>query len=255
MPQECAFCPATACFTGEHLWSNWINKVLTDRSYQFRRLDKKTQKISSWESGELNMKARVVCGDCNSGWMSKVDNQEAKPILRHLIADPAKRILQLRSIISLAVFGFKTAVVADHIGAQREPFFTREQRHAFARNLQLPGGLFMWLAAVETQTRGAFKTRYVVPEIVTEDDFRFYVFTYCVGHFALQVVGTKWTTDDPNRAYPFPVIEQNPSDSIVSTSFWPIQTQSAFSWPPSAYLPEDSIDAFAGRWGTLNLIK
>ena len=112
----------------------------------------------------------------------------------------------------------------------------------------------MWFAALKRQTKGTFKTGYVVPAIPTEDDFRLYVFTYSVGHFALQVVGAKWTRDDPKRLT-FPFIEQHPRYSAVSTPFWPIDNKTTFAWPPPDYLPENSIDEFASRWGRLNLVK
>jgi hypothetical protein len=251
MPRECAFCPATANFTGEHLWSDWINKILPNRTYKYRRVDKDTLKVRSWESDELDQKANVVCGKCNSGWMSDVDAKEAKPVLRHLITATDRKVLPLRSIISLAIFGFKTAVVANHMGLRDGPFFTREQRHTFAKTLQIPGGVFMWFAALKRQTHGAFKTRYVVPQS-PEHNFRLYVFTYCVGHFALQVLGSQWTADEPGR-YLFPILEQDKGDNVVSTPFWPIGSETVFSWPPPEYLPEDSINAFADRWGTLKL--
>src|SRR5579859_3041768 len=110
MPKECAFCSSTATQTGEHLWSDWMNTILGDRRYIFRRVDTETLKISKWEASELNVKARVVCGVCNSGWMSQVDRDEAKPILRHLIIDSTHRPLPIRQLISLAIFAFKTAV-------------------------------------------------------------------------------------------------------------------------------------------------
>ncbi|HEY1423963.1 MAG TPA: hypothetical protein VGF20_10955 [Candidatus Acidoferrum sp.] len=258
MPDECAFCPSTANFTGEHVWGDWINTVLTNRTFEFRRVDLKTLRVKSWKSKELNLKANVVCGKCNSGWMSRIDRDDAMPVLRHLITNPSKRTLPLRWIISLGLFAFKTAVVADHMAIRGTPFFTREQRHNFARTLQVPGGVFMWLATLEHQTHGAFKTRTVVPQTVFKDDFRLYVFTYAVGHFILQVVGAKWTTDDPKRYFRFPVIDQNPRDDFVSTSFWPIPISDPpriFVWPPSSYLAESHINEFADRWAKLQLIE
>jgi hypothetical protein len=171
-----------------------------------------------------------------------------------MLLDTRRRTIPLRLIISLAIFAFKTAVVADHMATYGEPFFSREQRHAFARTLKIPGGVFMWFGALDHRNRGAFKTRYVVPQVAAKYDFRFYVFTYCVGHFVLQVVGTKWTTHDPKRRFPFPWIDQHPGDSTVSTPFWPIPIVDgmSFQWPPPDYLPDNRINALANRWGLLH---
>jgi len=229
--------------------------ILTNRKYEYRRVDTATQKVSSWEASGLNLKARVVCGECNSGWMSEVDGNEAKPILRHLIADTSSRKLPIRVLISMAVFGFKTAVVADHMTVRGTPFFSKEQRHKFAGTLEIPGGVFMWFGALGQNRKGAFKSRHVIPAIPSRDDFHLYAFTYAVGHFVLQVVGAKWTRDDPQRSLRFPFIEQNPSDERFMTAFWPIGNWSSLTWPPPRYLTEDSIDGLANRWGKLNFIK
>ena len=148
--EECAFCPSQATATGEHLWSDWINGILSDRIYQFKKVDAKKLTVKNWEASELNLKSRVVCGQCNSGWMSQLDGSEAKPILRHLIVDLGPRQLPIRWLISLALFGFKTAVISDHVSIRNAPFFSREQRHNFARTLQIPGGVYMWFGALST---------------------------------------------------------------------------------------------------------
>src|ERR1700734_3223178 len=108
---ECAFCPSTAKLTGEHLWSDWFNGIFLNRSYMFQKVKTVTKHVKRWKGDQLNLDTNVVCGECNSGWMSKVDNDEAKPILRHLAVDATPRKLPIRLLISLAIFGFKTAVV------------------------------------------------------------------------------------------------------------------------------------------------
>jgi len=253
--EECAFCPSQATATGEHLWSDWINGILSDRIYQFKKVDAKKLTVKNWEASELNLKSRVVCGQCNSGWMSQLDGSEAKPILRHLIVDLGPRQLPIRWLISLALFGFKTAVISDHVSIRNAPFFSREQRHNFARTLQIPGGVYMWFGALKHDRKGVFTSRHVIPAIPSQDHFRLYSFTYAAGHFVLQVVGAKWTSDDAKRI-PFPYIEQSPKDAVMMTAFWPIWIpQINISWPPSQYLTDDSVDALANRWGTLNLVR
>ena len=33
--EKCAFCPNVANLTGEHIWSDWINKILPNKQYAF----------------------------------------------------------------------------------------------------------------------------------------------------------------------------------------------------------------------------
>jgi hypothetical protein len=246
---KCAFCPSLATLTREHVWSDWINEILPDREYSYRRVDPNTSETKTWHSLKLNQTSRVVCGQCNSGWMSDIENVLAKPILRHLIVDTSPRELGIKTLISLAIFAFKTAVVADHVSPVDGPFFSTDQRYTFAKTLDVPDGVYMWFSALKNQRNGAFRSRHSKTQNRTGNDFHIYSFTYIVGHFVLQVAAVKWKGSDLGR--PFPVVVQDPSNSAFSIPFWPIDNDTALFWPPSAYLDEDCIDAFTDRWGSL----
>ena len=46
-----------------------------------------------WKPGHnKRWKARVVCGDCNNGWMSDLENDHAKPVLTPLITGDATKM-------------------------------------------------------------------------------------------------------------------------------------------------------------------
>lgn len=246
---ECAFCPSTSASTGEHLWSDWINCVLPKSTYAFRKVDGRTKKESTWGGKELNLKARVVCERCNSGWMSDLDNEEAKPALSPLIRDTTPRIIPIRTLISVGIFLFKTAVVADHVGTGDAPYFTAEERYRFRETLCPPPQLSMWIGALEDSSRGAFRTLHVLPTATTENDFGLYVFTYVVGHLVLQLVGAKWATQKRRAILP---PKQQDGDSEYMTWFWPIA--GSISWPPPKYAPIPLLDNLTNRWKTYNII-
>jgi hypothetical protein len=49
--------------------------------------------VTQWTThDEIDWKARVVCGDCNNGWMSDLENDHAKPVLTPLITGDTTRI-------------------------------------------------------------------------------------------------------------------------------------------------------------------
>jgi hypothetical protein len=204
-----------------------------------------------WHAKQLNAKARVVCGECNSGWMSGIDNNEAKPVLSHLITDVGARPLPIRLLISMALFAFKTGVVADHIKVEGTPFFTRDERYAFAQRLLIPNRVFMWFAALDSDRKGIFKTMYTETRRNSDADFEIYAFTYAAGHFVLQVCAVKWKRYNPLKHSKFPLIEQFPDDNDTITPFWPIVGNCA--WPPAKYLTPTALDALASRWATLNV--
>jgi hypothetical protein len=251
MSRQCAFCPATSNFTGEHLWSNWINAVLPPTiRCSFKRVDTQSKKESVFTKEELSLTANVVCEECNSGWMSRVDSQEAKPSLKYLISDASPRVISIRKLISIAIFLFKTAVVADHMGTGGTPYFTVQERYTFRETLSIPAGVSMWIGALEDSARGTFTTAHVNPVAAGETDFGLFVFTYIVGHLVLQIVGAKWATHNPNRSY-FPPIQRD-EDSRFMSPFWPIG--GSIRWPPPQYMPVTLLSDLTNRWRTYNIV-
>jgi hypothetical protein len=172
---SCAFCPTIADLTGEHLFSNWTNRMYTLRRYTVR---------------SINIKAVVVCGKCNNGWMSDLENNHAKPAMKDVILHGSPCLLQSRDIASIAKFAFKTAVVADHMHATRKPFFSPAIRYSFAKSLTIPDGVQMWLGAFDGRhaRSGSITARYLKKNVSVLRGFEFYVVTYITGHLAFQVL-------------------------------------------------------------------
>jgi hypothetical protein len=89
-PQRfCIFCGGPG-LTGEHIWADWL------RNYIPRQMESYTKSSTSFhptytkrkvkkEPGDPHSrKVKIVCTTCNSGWMSKIQEQ-VKPILIPLI--------------------------------------------------------------------------------------------------------------------------------------------------------------------------
>lgn len=228
-----------------------MNKVLPGDKFIFTRRDKNNFKVSTWETPELNLKARVVCGPCNNGWMSDIDGNEAKPILRHLIVDLTPREISLHRLISIAIFAFKTGVVADHMGNGGTPIFTKAERYTFRESLSLPAGLFMWIGALNTYNRGIFKSRHLVPETRSENDLGLYVLTYAAGHFVVQLAVARWATHNPKRPLP-PIIEQGGEWSSRLIPFYP-PVAGSIMWPARELLTHHTLDELTDRWKTYTL--
>lgn len=93
-PGLCVFC-ASEGLTKEHIWPDWLKHAIPrkDTSHVFatgesqrRRgsLESSEQKVK-WGTGDLHsQKLKVVCADCNHGWMSQLQ-ERAKPVLLPLI--------------------------------------------------------------------------------------------------------------------------------------------------------------------------
>src|SRR5258708_7315465 len=89
--EPCAFCPGTAGITGEHLWSAWAGRMFGERRYTITRKEP-DGRVLTWTLPELNAKTKVVCGDCNNGWMSELETQ-VKPIIGEMVCSGAETTL------------------------------------------------------------------------------------------------------------------------------------------------------------------
>jgi hypothetical protein len=250
MAQECAFCPSTATLTGEHLWSDWINDILPADKFIFTRRHVIGGESKTWERSSLNEKTRVACGICNSGRMSEIDN-EAKRILRHLIIDLSPREISLGQLISIAAFGFKSAVVADRMMGTGDPMFTTAERYAFRERLRIPFGVFMWIGTLDSYNHGSFKNRHLTPNTRGPNDFGLYAFTYGAGHFVMQLAVARWAASDPKRSDMIPLDQQGEWIGR-SAPFWP-PVYGAVGWPLGGYLTRHTLDDFTDRWKNISL--
>lgn len=249
---RCAFCHRVAKLSGEHIWSEWINSLLGSREYVFRRNAEDGSVIATWKNDELNWKANVVCEPCNNGWMSDLENDHAKPTLSGIILGRSMSILPL-GISSLSAVGFKTAVLTDHMRLGHPPFFLESVRSAFRKSLRVPSNVQMWIAThVEPKQRnGMLRSYYVNVGHGRYGHFQYFVVTYGLSPFLIQVVSRKWIKPSaslPKRA-PVPRVIQNDFWNDIP-EFWPPKGE-PLTWPTAKYLGGDMLKTFADRWTQL----
>lgn len=95
-PRQCVFCDNTAS-SCEHIWSEWTHKLFettSNSSHHGRYLEKSDNADGSYvAAGHLlrpgdvsTVKVRVVCTECNNGWMSRLE-EEVRPFLERMIQD------------------------------------------------------------------------------------------------------------------------------------------------------------------------
>src|SRR5262245_18995663 len=110
MPRMCVFCDETRV-TREHLLPSWLNDVLSKGRHAqgtHRRgpgIDIPITREHSQSVG-LNLVAKIVCKNCNEGWMSDVED-DAKPILVSLFKYPSlKRAFSVSQQIKIANWAY-----------------------------------------------------------------------------------------------------------------------------------------------------
>lgn len=86
---KCVFCESHERLTREHIWANWLRPYLPrtgEHNYHWTtRNGGEIKKGKIHRPGDAHsQRLQVVCGRCNSGWMSTLQ-EEAKPILVPLV--------------------------------------------------------------------------------------------------------------------------------------------------------------------------
>jgi hypothetical protein len=245
--EPCAFCPATADITDEHLWDSWAGRMFGPREYVYTRKDSEGH-AKTWEHDKLSPKAHVVCGRCNNEWMSEVSTK-AKTFIGGAICNRSAVALSDDGIAAVAAWGFLKAVVADHMYELTDPFYTFSDRQLFRETLAIPNGVQMWLGGT-LRHRGVFKGYTIDTPLSTPQRFELNCFTYGLGHFVIQVVGSKWKKKSLRRHANPPAVRQSFAWSSTSVPFWP-SVPPPVAWPPAMFLGERAMEQFIFRWNKL----
>ena len=239
--KECAFCPATANLTAEHIISEWIEDLFPGKStvkYKDGR-----GRIAEWDTEKIDWKARVVCASCNNGWMSDIEAQRAKPVLTPLITGEQIWIpITQETARSIAIFAFKTAVVMDHAYRRNEePWFPSRLRYGFRENQSIPSGLEMWMCAASGLRKLIYlESGYYAGNLTPTYPVYSYVCTVAIGHFVFQLHSGKHF--GYTKLYPLPDFD------AIAVQFWP-HLRSGMVWPFAAHLRgNDDFRRFCMRW-------
>jgi hypothetical protein len=119
--KTCIFCGSTE-MSAEHLYPDWLRQLYpvskksrhSTLNVSIRDETSATPGVSKSQRSHpraINqIKAKVVCRKCNTGWMSRLES-DAKPILKSLIAGE-RTILTAREHKVLACWAAKTVAVA-----------------------------------------------------------------------------------------------------------------------------------------------
>ncbi len=141
--EHCIFCRRRGNITGEHVWAGWLRphlpKMTSFSSMEATRSDF-NRRI---RVGDIqNRKLRIVCGQCNSGWMSDLQ-QRAKPLLLSLIQGEATALdAEAQKIV--AGWIAMTITVAEYFG-KNITITLADRRHI--RRTQTPPPLWkIWIA-------------------------------------------------------------------------------------------------------------
>ena len=142
--RRCLFCGSVDGLTREHVWPRWIVDVLPDgHRWTTRTRVGLVDGQPHVETGEpygardsCSWTARVACGECNNGWMSRLE-EEAKPVIGPLLRGEDLAVDGVTSS-SISRWCVKTAIVL--AAGAGQPWIPDPAMAAALRSGAIPAG-------------------------------------------------------------------------------------------------------------------
>ena len=121
MARTCIFCGGSPV-TNEHAWPDWLLEFVrnanpdTERTV-YARVDGRM--VRHWTTEKPEQKVKVVCGSCNHGWMSRLEDA-AKPLLVPMFKGEQVSF-DLKQQLILATWAVKTGMVFEFTPSPEDP--------------------------------------------------------------------------------------------------------------------------------------
>jgi hypothetical protein len=257
--RSCLFClDQDAKPSREHVWDDWLNRVngvKIKQTVDFEVFLGKDLRERKWKSKSVDATAPVVCGTCNSGWMSDLTNQ-TKRTFDGIIRSNRKTCLLPLGIATIAAFTLMKWIAVDGL-SDKSPRFSPAARRRFRQTLGLPSGTQVWIASYRNQGRAEGRLFSGDLSVMSGPDrgYTVGIFTYVVGFLAVQATFPQWTK--PSRR-PSEVRRLIQSDvwNRAALPIWPLKpTEAGVEWPPSEYLTSETVEVFHDRWRGLRSLR
>lgn len=150
--RRCIFCGYGGKLTSEHIWGAWVTDHVprTMNKHQFANIlvsrpgEPEPPNVRIRAGDPLSSQVPVVCGPCNSGWMSQIQNG-AKPFLIPLFEgedcglDPSARTA-VSAWIAMAT------MTSEHLSRDpKQIAISQAEREWLMRNRTPPSGWGIWI--------------------------------------------------------------------------------------------------------------
>lgn len=244
MTRSCLFCGGHAA-TKEHVFAEWLRDDLPVKVSRINVSDDEYRPI--WSLGSFDLEYKIVCGQCNHGWMSKLESAAA-PLLSDAIVYGAPVTLSAAQQHSVAMWAVKTAMVLEAY-RRRRPFRYIPEWHArwMSSERDPPAHTTVWMFARLPDFRPegipdfVFMRSFGIVDKEPPQSSKAYISTFAVGHVGFQVFGANGRLDQvPLGLQPTPFLQER------TIRLWPNPAASV-RWPPPRVMHLDEIKRFA-QW-------
>lgn len=239
MARICVFCGGTPA-TREHAWPKWLVSLFPAQPIQAARTGASPH---LYTSDSIELAVRVVCEECNNGWMSALENRAAGTLSRMIRGQSTP--LDPPAQLAVAAWAVKTAMVMEHtLGLTREElFWTDEDRRTFREPPHVPPGETVVRIGGYGGTRLAYVMgglRPVAPLGSGGKSAPGTLATLVAGRLVLQVESDRYEAVTGRKGWCWPPLHAGQTEWI-----YPIQHQ-LVTFPPGPLLNDATLDVFAG---------
>lgn len=159
VPRECLFCGFAGRLTEEHVFPKWLRALGYDGvGWRETLSGPQLVRTALQQGGPFTKTLKIVCGPCNNGWMSAMEDA-AKPLLIEMFGTtpPHQVVRTPGQQLILARWAYKTICVIAQINATTPPRVPLAHCRTFYANDEIPQGVQMWIgtASIKIEDLGA----------------------------------------------------------------------------------------------------
>ena len=258
MVRHCIFCRSRTGLSLEHVWPEWIWKLSHKKPqkerYTIERFGTHIERQSR-KAPSLDQTTRVVCEPCNNRWLSRLENELAKPVVSRFVvpqSSPISRI-SITDQVALVAWAAKTAFVLDYttVTPNKHRHFTQDERQEYADTFVPPIGMSIWIADIVRETRRVVHSSVTnIASLATVDapelKYAGQLSTFHVGSLVFQTLHLRGVRE-PSPLPPDDFILDDHWNQVVRR-IWP-SGEDDIPWPPKFYFNEDTLKNFEERLG------
>jgi hypothetical protein len=240
MATSCGFCGRLGV-TKEHLWSDWMRLGIlesrtADGSKSFQAEIERRGETKRYKNPTLEQRVRMPCRECNSGWMSVLEN-DIKPFLTPLVLRGETVLLSPERQLALSRWAVKTAMVYEFTSAPEEPeYFSAAERLAFKERFEIPDNVWIWIGRYDgvRPMHAVLRRARHGPEAPL-----IHSLTFSANFMVLQVFAYRASAGDWARV-------ANATRRARLLQLWPASDWQ--SWPPKTAIDDDALAVLDDRF-------
>jgi hypothetical protein len=211
----------------------------------------KERSQQQWAQDTITLKARIVCGSCNNGWMSDIE-ESASHILRPLITKPYKHyLLSPEARLHLSNWITLHAMTFDRARGLDESYYSSDELRSFASASSPLSRSHIWLAMFPPAYAKGIGA-HIYSRVSNNKTIGFKVFSCFMGQAAFQsfhwkgFFGGNLRNDSTGAVISLDKLSSSAWRNLTS-DIWPI-SKSTVKWPCREALTHQGVNALMARF-------